>query len=153
MNMLVTTALLLERTTKEVQFPWETFLIQVLTSSYFCFNGQFCEETDGVSMGSPLSPVIAFFMEDFEKVALSRAAYKPTYWFRYLDDTFVIWPHGPEKLSNFFNHPNIHPNVQFTMETESNSRLPFPDISWDTGCTGNSHQPISECRVAPPLDQ
>jgi len=40
----------------------------VLTSTYFCFNCQYFEETDGVAMGSPLSPVIAnFFMEDFEE--------------------------------------------------------------------------------------
>jgi hypothetical protein len=31
----------------------------VLTTSYFSFNGQFCEQTDGVAMGSPLSPVMA----------------------------------------------------------------------------------------------
>ena len=39
----------------------------VLTSTYCCVDGQFYEQTDGVAMGSPLSPVIAnFFMEDFE---------------------------------------------------------------------------------------
>jgi hypothetical protein len=38
----------------------------VLTSSFFSFNGQFYEQTDGVAMGSPLSPVIAnYFMEYF----------------------------------------------------------------------------------------
>jgi hypothetical protein len=38
----------------------------VLTSTYLCFDGHFYEQTDGVAIGSPLSPVIAnFFMEDF----------------------------------------------------------------------------------------
>jgi hypothetical protein len=56
-------------------------------------------------MGSPLSPVITnFFMEDFEKTELEQAAHKPIYWFRYVDDTFVIWPHGQEKLTEFLNH-------------------------------------------------
>jgi hypothetical protein len=33
--------------------------------------GQFYEQTDGVAMGSPLSPVIMdFLMEDFEETAL-----------------------------------------------------------------------------------
>jgi hypothetical protein len=44
---------------------------RVLTTSYFTFNGQFYGQTDGVVMGSPLSPVIAdFYMEDYEKAAL-----------------------------------------------------------------------------------
>jgi len=34
----------------------------VLTSTYFCFNGQYYKQTDGVAMGSPLSPVIANFI-------------------------------------------------------------------------------------------
>jgi len=61
-------------------------------------------------MGSLLSPVIAdFFMEVFEEVALNRAA---TFLFCYLDDTFMIWSHGPKELNNFFNClNNIHPNI------------------------------------------
>jgi hypothetical protein len=51
----------------------------VLTSTYFCVNGQYYEQTDGVAMGSPLSPVMAnFFMEEFEKNALNQATLKPT---------------------------------------------------------------------------
>jgi len=43
----------------------------VQTSTFFCFDGQFYEQTGGVAMGSPLSPVIAnFFMEDYEKKAI-----------------------------------------------------------------------------------
>ena len=42
----------------------------VLTSTYLCVDGQFYEQTGGVAMGSPLSPVIAnFCMEDFETKA------------------------------------------------------------------------------------
>jgi hypothetical protein len=44
---------------------------QVLTSSYFSFDGQFYRQTNGVTLGSPLIPVIAnFFIEDLENVAL-----------------------------------------------------------------------------------
>jgi len=75
-------------------------LKHLLTPIYFCFDGQFYEQTDGVAMGSPLSPVIAnFFMEDCEKNAIEQATHKPACWFRYVDDTFVIWPHGQEKLN------------------------------------------------------
>jgi retron-type reverse transcriptase len=92
----------------------------VLTSTYFCSDGQFNEQTDGVAMGSPLSPVIAnFYMEDFEKKAIANTTHKPACWYRYVDDTFVIWPHRQEKLMDILNHLNgIHNNIQFTMEKE-----------------------------------
>jgi hypothetical protein len=69
--------------------------IHVHTSTYFCFAGQFYKQTDGVAMDSPLSLVIAnFFMEDFEKKAVEQATHKHVCWFSFVDDTFVIWPHG-----------------------------------------------------------
>jgi len=78
----------------------------VLTPT-FCFDGQFYEQTDGVAMGSPLSPVTAnFFLEDFEKKAIKQATHKPVCWFIYVDDTFVIWSHGQEKLTEFLNRFN-----------------------------------------------
>jgi hypothetical protein len=50
------------------------------------------------------------------------------FWFRYVDDTFVIWPHGQEKLEDFLNHLNgLHNKIQFTMEKEE-GHLPFLDI-------------------------
>jgi hypothetical protein len=102
----------------------------VLTSTYFCFEGQFFEQTDGVAMGSPLSPVVAnFFMEDFEKRAIEQATNKPTCWFRYVDDTFVIWQHGQEKLTEFLSHLNsLHDNIQFVTEKEEDGHLQFLDI-------------------------
>jgi retron-type reverse transcriptase len=92
----------------------------VLTSTYFCVNDQYLEQTDGVAMGSPLSPVIAnFFMEEFEERALNQATLKPTCWYRYVDDTFVIWPHGKTSLTDFLEHLNgQHKNIQFTMAIE-----------------------------------
>jgi hypothetical protein len=51
----------------------------------------------GIEMGSTVSLVIAnFFMEYFEKEAIEQAAHKPVCWFRFVDDNFVIWPHGQE---------------------------------------------------------
>jgi hypothetical protein len=107
-----------------------TLFRHILRSSYFRFAGQFYEQIDGVAMGSPLSPVFAkFYMEDFEKMALDRNPHKPLCWFRYVDNTFVIWPHGPDRLRDFHDHLNsVHQSIQFTMETEGDGHLPFLDI-------------------------
>jgi hypothetical protein len=85
---------------------------------------------EGVAMGSPLSLVIAsFFMEDFEKKAIEQVTQKPVCWFRYVDDTLVIWPHGQEKLTEFLNHlSGLHNKIQFTMEKEEEGHLLFLDI-------------------------
>lgn len=50
-------------------------------------------------------------------------------WLRYVDDTFVIWPHGAETLTAFLTHlNNIRPSIQFTMEKESNGTIAFLDV-------------------------
>ncbi|XP_033606939.1 uncharacterized protein LOC117282232 [Cryptotermes secundus] len=68
-------------------------------------------------------------MEDFEERALDLAPHKPRCWFRYVYDTFVIWPHGPNKLKDFLNHLiSICQYIRFTMENEIEGHLPFLDI-------------------------
>jgi hypothetical protein len=49
---------------------------------------------------------------------------------RYVDDTFVVWPHSPEQLQNFPSHNNsLRPSIiQFTVEIDSNSVIPFLDV-------------------------
>lgn len=81
-------------------------------------------------MGSPLSPVVAnIFMANFEEQAIDKSTYKPKLWLRYVDDTFVIWPHGKELLDAFLAHLNSqHRDIKFTMEVESKKQIPFLDI-------------------------
>jgi hypothetical protein len=68
-------------------------------------------------------------MEHFEKQVISSAAKKPTRWYRYVDDTFVVWPHGKDELQTFLKHLNsIHQNIAFTMEVEKQGTLPFLDV-------------------------
>ena len=68
-------------------------------------------------------------MEDFEKKAIEQATHKPVCWFRYVDDTFVIWPHGKEKLTEFHSHlSRLYSKIQFTMEKEEEGHLAFLDL-------------------------
>lgn len=101
-----------------------------INSTYFAFNEQLYEQTEGMAMGSPLSPALAnLFMEAFEENLLENCPKKPKCWFRYVDDTFLIWQHGAQELVNFQNFLNDqHSEIQFTMESEKDGALPFLDV-------------------------
>ena len=87
-----------------------------LNNTCFIFQGRFHEQTEGAAMGSPLSPIIAnLCMEAFEKQAISKAPQPPTFWRRFVDDTFVIIQKTQE--DSFFKHiNNIDDKIQFTKE-------------------------------------
>jgi hypothetical protein len=53
-------------------------------------------------MGSLLALIMAdFYMEYSEEAALKTVQHKQTHWFRYVDDTFVVWPNGEGELQKF----------------------------------------------------
>ena len=101
-----------------------------LRTTYFEFQEEFYEQTDGAVMGSPLSPVTTnIYTEGFEEEALNTADDQPSLWVRYVDDSFVIWPHGPDKLEAFHRHLNsLRESIQLTIEKEENDCLPFLDV-------------------------
>jgi hypothetical protein len=48
-----------------------------LTTTYFQFEGKFCQQKEGMAMGNSLSPVVSNkFMEQFEEIALDIADHK-----------------------------------------------------------------------------
>lgn len=59
--------------------PDTAYLVKIcLTSTFLSFEGEFYEQTCGVAIGSPLSPMVAkIFMEDFESKALSSILFQP----------------------------------------------------------------------------
>jgi hypothetical protein len=100
-----------------------------LRTTYFQVDDKFLQQKDGMAKGSSLSPIISnIYMEHFEKLDLDSAQHKPLLCLQYVD-IFVVWPHGPEWLQNFLSHFNsLRPSIQFTMETESDSAIPFLDV-------------------------
>ena len=91
----------------------------------FLFNGQLYEQTDGDVMGSPPGPLLAnVFMCSIEET-LDREGKMPSYYRRYVDDTFTIMP-NKTSANNFLETLNqCHSSIKFTMEIENNSMLPF----------------------------
>ena len=65
-------------------------------------------QEEGLAMDSPLSPVLA----NFEEMALGTTSPKPSMWFRYVDDTFVLWPHQEDVLTllDHMNH-ELNPTI------------------------------------------
>ena len=58
---------------------------------YFSFQNEFYEQVEGVVMGSSVSPIVAnLYMEHFEREALCSASNPLRYWYRFVDDTWVI---------------------------------------------------------------
>jgi hypothetical protein len=83
-----------------------------------------------MAMGNPVFLVVSnIYMEHFEDIALDTANHKPAKWLRYIDDIFMVWPHGPARLQQFLHHLNsVRPTIKFTMEVGANDTLPFLDI-------------------------
>ena len=78
---------------------------------------------------SPLPRDTNIFMEHFETNALDTYPLKPVAWFRFVDDTFIVWRHGKDELENFLNHLNSqHGSIRLTMEIEEGGCLPFLDV-------------------------
>ena len=68
-------------------------------------------------------------MEYFEKDVLENSDLKPKNWLRYVDDTFVLWPHSLEELEQFHQYLNKrNVSIQFTIEHQKNNSLPFLDV-------------------------
>ena len=60
----------------------------ILTTTYFCFNGQIYRQKFGTAMCSPVSPLVAdMFMEHLEQKLLNTAPedLKPKLWKRYVE--------------------------------------------------------------------
>jgi hypothetical protein len=104
-----------------------TELLEVcVRTTYFHVEDRFYQQKSGMATGSSLSPIISnIFMEHLKQLALDSVPHKPAMRLRYVDDTFVMWPHGTEKLQEFLSRNNLRSTIQFTMETETGDVLVY----------------------------
>ncbi|XP_018561026.1 uncharacterized protein LOC108903364 [Anoplophora glabripennis] len=65
-----------------------------------------------------------------KKKALASTTLKPKCWYRYVDDTFIIWPHGRNTVAYFLDHINgIHLDIQLVYHgSGENAALPLLDV-------------------------
>ncbi|CAF1309282.1 unnamed protein product [Adineta steineri] len=117
--------------TKLVMKDLKNLFELAVTNTPFRFYDQLYMQVDGVSMGSPLAPLLAdVFMthieQQFQEYDQSN---KIKLYLRYVDDTFIILngkESDVEQLIEFVNQ--LHPKLRFTRELEKNYELPFLDV-------------------------
>ena len=106
------------------------FLDFIHTHNLFKFNNDHYLQIKGTAMGNKMAPAYAnIVMDAIETSFLSSSPLKPSIYYRYIDDIFLIWPHGNDTLTHFLEHANnIHQKIKFTHE-RSKTTLPFLDVS------------------------
>ena len=90
--------------------------------TYFIFNEQYCEQIDGLAMGSPLSATLAnIFLCHHEKNWIENCPieFRPKLYRRYVDDTFLIFDNENQAklFHNYIN--NRHLKINFTIDSTS----------------------------------
>ena len=110
--------------------PKEVFveLLHSATSTVeFSFDNTIYRQRDGVAKGSPLGPALANILVEYEEKLFSEIS-KPAVYFRYVDDTFVIFQNEKESEEFLIRLNGLHSSLQFTFEKEKNNSLPFLDV-------------------------
>ncbi|XP_055522825.1 uncharacterized protein LOC129717004 [Wyeomyia smithii] len=117
-----------------------------LKCSYFQFRGKYYLQQTGTAMGSPLSPFLAdMVMEDLICNAARKLSFTPPVLKKYVDDLILALP-KQETLNTLGIFNDFHPNLQFTMEEDSNGALPY----LDTKVIRSAQQTLSkECYSKP----
>ena len=90
---------------------------------------RYFKQLQGTAIGTKFAPPYAIlFMGYLEDKVLNSFVEKPLVWWRYIDDIFMIWDHGEEKLKEFLKILNsCHPTVKFTAEY-SLDKVNFLDV-------------------------
>ena len=101
---------------------------KVTTGVEFSFDDIMYRQTDGVTMGSPLGPVLANIFVGFQEQRLNISDRSDVLMYhRYVDDTFAL--DIEQNDTDFLGElNNLHPALQFTQEEESENKLPFLDV-------------------------
>ena len=97
-------------------------------NNVFEFDNQFYKQKEGLSMGSPISPVLAnLFMEYVESELLPNVRNKPVLWIRYVDDIFALIKNESDHEDLLNNLNSLSSTIKFTCELQNNNKLAFLD--------------------------
>lgn len=82
-------------------------------------------------MGTRMAPPYAnLLMGRPEQKFLQKNHYRPFVWWKYIDDIFIIWTHGPDKLQTFIDFlSKQHPTKQFTADNKNHLKISYLDVT------------------------
>jgi len=98
-----------------------------MRQNFFQFRNKFYQQQFGLSMGSKISPYLAYiFFCELENRLKTHNLF-PRIWHRYVDDVFVVIKARYVKpMTRLLN--DQHQSIKFTFEEEDNNSLPFLDL-------------------------
>ena len=105
-----------------------------MSQNYCTFSNKYYQQKDGLSMDSPISPLLAeIFMSTFENKLFSSK--NPIinsihYWARYVDDIICIWKVSDRQLTLLLDFlTSFYSANQLTQEIEVHQHLNFLDLT------------------------
>ena len=113
--------------------PTETLcdvLRTILAINNFTFDQPHYLQIHGTAMATKMAPSFAnLFLGMFETNALTNNPWQPHTWWRYIDNIFMIWTEGSDRLKIFVNYlNNIHLTIKFT-SSHLLTNVPFLDVT------------------------
>ena len=112
-------------------------ILDACTKTVFCFNNKFYKQIDGVSIGSPLGPVLAnIIMTKLESTIVKELVdiSLVKLYMRYVDDTLLL---VKDKDINYIHKclNSFDKNIKFTVDTFPDGKVHFLDIKVDKNHT------------------
>ena len=112
-------------------------ILDTCTKTVFSFNSKFYKQVDGVSIGSPLGPVLAnIIMTKLESTIVKELVDKSLVklYMRYVDDTLLL---VKDKDINYIHKRlnSFDKNIKFTIDTFPDGKVHFLDIKVDKNHT------------------
>jgi len=101
--------------------------------NYFAYNTKVMIQKEGPAMGASSSGLIAeMFLQHTEHLHMARLStkHKIINYFRHIDDILLIFDPSQSSIQAILADFNtLHPNLQFTAETEENNAINYLDIT------------------------
>jgi hypothetical protein len=106
----------------------------ILNQNYFQHNNQiYIYITRRTSNGAPTSAILAeIFIQYLEHNDILKLLQKHHLldYYRYVDDILIIYNENYTNINDTLADSNaIHPNIQFTIETHTNNKINYLDIT------------------------